>query len=262
MTRARRRRAGGLSAAAVVLAFLLQGCGSTGGADSVESDGTESADSGGTESADYAIDLLRQRAESGDGVSAYDSLAGALPTVTYRSADGVVGRASSSVVLGQFESADAGRGFTTNEEDETEEVAFDDPAAQWRTIHARFRQTEIVAGADLASDGSLSLGFAVDPRTDAARFGESLRALGDVLVFVTEDSPVFAYEPGLLSVAEDGVMVAVIDESGDLALPFVIPLRAESLLAEVPTLEQLRVAARAPETMVDLDAVGRPVASG
>jgi hypothetical protein len=261
MIRASRQRPGGLSAAVVVLAFLLQGCGSTGGADSVDSDETESSDSDGTESADYVIDLMRQRAESGDGVSAYDSLAGALPTVTYRNADGVVGRVSSSVVLGRFDSADAGLGFVTNDEDMTEEVAFDDPEAQWRTVHARFRQTEVVAGADLASDGSLTLGFAVDPRTDAARFGESVRALGDVLVFVTGDSPVFAYEPGLLSVAEDGVMVAVLDESGDLALPFATPLRAESLLAEVPTLEQLRVAAQAPETVVDLDAVGRPVTS-
>ncbi len=65
-------------------------------------------------------------------------------------------------------------------------------------------------------------------QTDATRFGESLHALGDVLVFVTEDSPVFDHEPGLLSVGEDGALVAIIDESGDLALPFVTPARAES----------------------------------
>jgi hypothetical protein len=108
----------------------------------------------------------------------------------------------------------------------------------------------------------LTLGFAVGTQIDATRFGESLHALGDVLVFVTEDSPVFAYEPGLLSVAEDGALVAIIDESGVLALPFVALARAESLLADAPTLEQLRIAAQAPETMVDLDALGRPVTSG
>jgi hypothetical protein len=265
MTRARSQRAGGLSAPVVVLALLLQGCGSTEGPDFVDSDETESSDSDGTESADYVIDLMRQRAESFDGSSAYDSLVGALPLVTYRGTDGVVGRVSSSVVLGRFEAADAGLGFIANVESETEvvtEVEFDDPAAQWRTIHARFTQTEVVAGADLASDGSLTLGFAVGTQTDVTRFGESLHALGDVLVFVTEDSPVFDYEPGLLSVGEDGALVAIIDESGDLALPFVTPARAESLLADVPTLEQLRIAAQAPETMVDLDALGRPVASG
>lgn len=265
MMRASSQRAAGLSAPVVVLALLLQGCGSTEGPDSVDSDETESSNSDGTESADYVIDLMRQRAESFDGSSAYDSLVGALPLVTYRGADGVVGRVSSSVVLGRFESADAGLGFIATVESETEavtEVAFDDPAAQWRTIHARFTQTEVVAGADLASDGSLTLGFAVGTQIDAARFGESLHALGDVLVFVTEDSPVFAYEPGLLSVAGDGALVAVIDESGDLALPFVTPFRADSLLADVPTLEQLRIAAQAPETMVDLDALGRPVTSG
>jgi hypothetical protein len=263
MIRARSQRAGGLGAAVVVLALLVQGCGRTGGTDPVGSDETESSVSDGTESAEYVIDLMRQRAESIDAVSAYDSLAGALPTVTYRSADGVVGRASSSVVLGRFESADAGLGFIEETEPEgVTEVAFDDPAAQWRTIHARFRQTEVVAGPDLARDGSLTLGFAVGNRIDATRFGESLHALGNVLVFVREDSPVFAYEPGLLSVTEEGMLVAVIDESGDLSLPFVTPIRAESLLAEVSTLEQLRVAALAPKTVVDLDALGRPVTSG
>ena len=264
MIRASSQRAGGLSAA-VVLALLLQGCGSTEGPDSVDSAETESSDSDGTESADYVIDLMRQGAESFDGSSAYESLVGALPLVTYRGADGVVGRVSSSVVLGRFESADAGLGFIANVESDTEEVtevAFDDPSAQWRTIHARFRQTEVVAGADLAGDGSLTLGFAVGTQIDATTFGESLHALGDVLVFVTEDSPVFAYEPGLLSVAEDGALVAIIDESGVLALPFVALARAESLLADAPTLEQLRIAAQAPETMVDLDALGRPVTSG
>ena len=263
MIPARRQRAGGLSAA-VVLVLVLQGCGGTEGPDSVDSAETEPSDSDGTESADYVIDLMRQRAESSDGSSrpAYDSLAGALPLVTYRGADGVVGRVSSSVVLGRFESADAGLGFIASVHSDTEvvsEVAFDDPAAQWRTIHARFTQTEVLAGADLADDGSLTLGFAVGTQTDATRFGESLHALGDVLVFVTDDSPVFDYEPGLPSVAVDGALVATIDESGDLALPFVTPARAESLLADLPTLEQLRIAAQAPETMVVLDASGRPV---
>ena len=250
-------------AAVVMFALLLVGCGSTGGTDAAGSQETESSVSDDAVPAEYVIDLMRQRAESTDGVSAYDSLAGALPTVTYRSADGVVGRASRSVVIGRFESADAGRGFIEDTEPEgVTEVAFDDPAAQWRTVHARFRQAEVVAGPDLARDGSLTVGFAVGSRIDATKFGESLHALGNVLVFVQEDSPVFAYQSGLLSVTEDGMLVAVIDESGDLSLPFVTPSRAEALLAEVRTLERLRVAAEAPETVVDLDALGRPVTSG
>ncbi len=250
MMRASGQRAGGLSVAGMVLALVVAGCGGGGG-----------PGSSGAESADYVIDLMRQRA-SVDGVSAYDSLAGALPSVTYRTADGVSERASSSVVLGRFESADGGRGFIEGgEPDDVIEVAFDDPSAQWRTIHARFRQTEVVAGDDLAVDGSLTLGFAVGTRVDARRFGESLHALGDVLVFVRNDSPVFAYEPGLVSVAENGMLVATVDESGGLALPLEMSPRAESLLAEVRTLEQLRDAAQKPASVVDLDALGRPMTS-
>lgn len=256
------QRAGGLIAAIVAVA-LLQGCGGTGDPGSVDPGEKTSSDSDGTESADYVIDVMRQRAQTGGSVSAYDSLAGALPTVAYRSVDGGLGRASSSVVIGRFESANAGRGFIDEiESDGVTEVAFDDPAAHWRTIHARFTQTEVLAGADHASNRSMILGFAVGTAIDASRFGESLHALGDVLVFVRDDSPVFDYDPGLLSVAENGMLVAVIDESGGLDLPFASPSRTQSLLAEVPTLEQLRVAAQGSETIVELDASGRPVTSG
>lgn len=263
MLPARRQRAGGLSAA-VVLVLVLQGCGGTEGPDSVDSAETEPSDADGTESADYVIDLMRQRAESSDGSSrpAYDSLAGALPFVTYRGADGVVGRVSSSVVLGRFESADAGLGFIASVHSDTEgsprsRSTIQPPNGARSTPGSH--KTEVLAGADLADDGSLTLGFAVGTQTDATRFGESLHALGDVLVFVTDDSPVFDYEPGLPSVAVDGALVATIDESGDLALPFVTLARAETLLADLPTLEQLRIAAQARETMVVLDASGRPV---
>jgi len=250
MIRASGRRAGGLSVTVMVLALGVAGCGSGG------------PGSGGAESADYVIALMRQRAETGDGVSAYDSLAGALPSVTYRTPDGGRDRASSSVVLGRFESADRGRGFVDGAEpDEVTEVAFDDPSARWRTIHARFKPTEVVAGDGPAAGGTLTLGFAVGPRVDARRFGESLHALGDVLVYVTDDSPVFAYQPGLSSVTEDGLLVATVDGTGKLALPFETSSRARSLLAEVRTLAQLRVAARMPATVVDLDALGRPVSS-
>ncbi len=247
MIRASGQRSGGWRVAATGLALLVAGC-SGGG-----------SGSGGAESADYAIDLMSQRAE-GDGVVAYDALPGALPSVSHWMADGVSGRASSSVVLGRFESAAEGRGFIEGgEPDDVTDVPFDDPSAGWRTIRARFRQTEVVAGDDLAVDGRLTLGFAVGSRVAAKRFGESLRALGDVLVFVRTDSPVFASEPGHLSVAEDGKLVTTVDESGDLALPFETTSRARALLAEVKTLEQLRVAAQRPATVVDVDALGRPV---
>ena len=203
-----------LGTVVAVVTLVLGGCG-----------GSEDA-----ESADYAVDLMRQRLDVAGGSTAHDSLLGALPNTVYRGADGTSAPVSVSVVLGRVQRAEAGRAFVADDVGEAERVsdaAFDDPAAEWVTVHTRFAQDEVVVGTDLAEDGSLTLAIAAAPGIDPATFGESLYALGTVVVFIDRDSPVFDYEQGLLSIAGDGAMVADGDEEGNMMLPFVEPLRHE-----------------------------------
>ena len=66
----------------------------------------------------------------------YETLDEVLPNVVYRRPDGRGAALSSSAVVGRIAGVDRGRAFV-NGSPESAEVPFDDPDADWRTMHLR-----------------------------------------------------------------------------------------------------------------------------
>lgn len=210
-------------------------------------------------SPDYAVEIIRSRLAMMD-TPAFSSLSlvGFLPNITYRGLDGRTDTASRTVVLGEFERAEPGRGLLAVDENlelRSTEVAFDDPSATSVTVHVHFTQDEVLAGEDLSEDGALTLPMVAPAGTDAAAFGESLRALGPVVVFVDDAAglgPATDSSPRYRVAGMDG-LVATVGPEGNLAMPFFDEATEATLLADSANVDDLRGAAdRAAQPVVDL----------
>jgi hypothetical protein len=198
-------------------------------------------------------ELIANAGAAGSRVIDPESLVEYLPNTTYRVRNGALVTLSDAVVVGRVTGVSPGRGFYAPEEDEasTVEVPFDDPRAMWRTIHAQVAVTEVVGGQLSEDTIVVGLGWGTQMPLEVAAQG--LPALGDVVLFLETSSPVFDYDPGLLSIAEDGAMLAEVELGGRLMLPAIEPERAERLLAATPTLDSLRAAAQALPRVVPLE---------
>lgn len=179
-----------------------------------------------------------------------DSLVEFLPTTQFLGRDGVPFTLADAVVVGHVTRVSPGRAFHySDEEHSTTEVPFDDPRAMWRTAHAQVTVTEVLGGQVRA--GTIVVGFGAGPSFDVLAAG--LPALGELVLVLDASSAVYDYEPGIWSVAEDGAALAEIGSDGGLTLPALEPDRAAQFLAQTPTLDSLRDAARQPARVLPFE---------
>lgn len=153
-----------------------------------------------------------------------------------------VTRRDFALVVGRVVDVEALAGYYPGEGDDeatTYRVDFEDPAALWQTVVLDVEVDESLVG---ALDGTVRVGFPADPRLSVADMRSAFESYGTVALAL-ERSAVFDDEPDLLAIVDDGETFMTIDSAGNIGLPFMAPGTAEILGADVPTLDQLRVAA-------------------
>jgi hypothetical protein len=173
----------------------------------------------------------------------FDNLEDLLPNKGVDRGDGqraVVDRA----VIGPVQDVSKGAGFRTPDFDSDEVVQqldFDDPAAQWKTIHLRVADYRDLSGTK--DSGPVQVGIAVGPDADFAKIKSDL--LNGRFVFFLVRSPVFAYDDARLGIVADGAMLTLVTD-GRLTLPAVNPAEADALLEGTRTEEALVAKSREP----------------
>lgn len=252
--RSNRRRIAVLGCAAAIAAAVVGVAVLDGAREAGRSSDTSAAAEAGTgvdpEAAARELrELLGNAGAAASRAIAPASLVEFLPTITYRVRNGAMTTLSDAAVVGHVTEVRPGRAFTVSEDDDATETPFDDPRAMWRTVHAEVAVTEVLAGE--VRDETIVVGFAFGTSFDVVAAG--LPALGELVLFLHEDSAVFDYELGIWSVAFDGEVLAEVEADGRLTLPAVEPYWAEQWLAVTPTLDSLREAARQPARTVPFE---------
>lgn len=189
---------------------------------------------------------------AGSSAIGVESLTEYLPTTQYLVRNGNLVTLSDAVVVGHVTSVRPGSGFYVSQTDDSLsiEVPFDDPRAMWRTASAEVVVTEVLAGQ--VGEQTIRVGVGVPPSFDVLAAG--LPALGDVVLFLESPSRGwFSDEPGTWRIAGDGTLLAEIAADGRLTLPAVEPYLADRYLAQNPSLDSLRDAARQPARVLPFE---------
>jgi hypothetical protein len=239
-----------IGAVAVSGALLIGGCGST----------DRGLGMGRPSTADQAemTAHLVDRAGAARRLQLYRTFDEILPQVSYQIDDQAPVRLTDLVVVGSVRSATEGRGWRPAKDEarspDGEVVGFEDPTAWSRTVHLQVRVDEVLSSTKPAPrevEVGLAIGGSVDP--DVVVRG--LREMGQIVLPLTKSSPVFAYDPDLYGIAEDGALLVRVLDSGRLELPFE-PDSSADLLRTAPTLDGLRAKAREPEHQLRFTTVG------
>jgi hypothetical protein len=147
-----------------------------------------------------------------------------------------------SLVLGRVTGVEGLSGFYSGEGDDeatTYMVDFDDPQAMWRAVLLNVQIDETLVG-DLAGTARVGVVLPVTLDLDTAR--TAFESYGTVVLPLSA-SPVFEQFPGVWSIVADGELMITVADDGQLGLPFRPAGSAEILLADAPTLEELRAQA-------------------
>ena len=147
-----------------------------------------------------------------------------------------------SLVRGRVIGVEGLAGFYSGEGDDeatTYRVEFDDPQAMWRAVVLDVQIDETLVG-DLAGTAQVGVVLPVTLDLDTAR--TAFESYGTVVLPLSA-SPVFEQSPGVWSILADGELMITVEDDGRLDLPFTATESAEILLADAPTLEELRAQA-------------------
>lgn len=232
MRRGRARR----MSIAIGIIFASAGCGSTAQVDA------QSAKA-------YVIAHLKARAGAGTGPSYYRGIDELLPNVTWTVPGQAPAPATDGVVLGRISDVVAGKGFVvTDAAPNGTPVAFDDPAARWKTVHVKTAVERWVGAADGANQ--IVVAVTIDGAADFNKIAAGLKAMNRVVFFLDRGS--FEYDPALYSVFDNGRLIAAVQEDRALTLPMVDHGEAGRLLKDVPTLDALFDHAGRPQRSVVL----------
>ncbi len=220
--------------------------------------GSSDRDAGGQQpsATNYAMEHVHDRGEGALRLRPFANISQALPTTVLERPDGTRESVLTAVVVGTIESVDDGRAFVDGERGSSE-VPFSAPEADWRTLHLQVEVAEGISSPRVAK--RVTVGLAIGGRTDVARMRSDLAALGRVLLPLTSGGAVFAYDPALLSIAEDGQLLGLVGPDDRIELPALDPEEEERFLAGVDTLNELRAAAAGPPKVIRVDATGQPV---
>ena len=197
-----------------------------------------------TEARDRLVAMMHGRLGAASRVELYSSLDELLPNVQFRVAGRGVRRAATRVVVGRVLTVEPGMAFAPSNDDgsTSEAMPFDDPRALWRTMHITLEVEEDL-GKPGNPDRTVRVGFAIDASQHYPSLLEGLESLGRSVWFLKTDSPVFKYDRKLLSVVEDGGLIATIAADGTVDLPLLESDRARELLGSIATLDDLKARA-------------------
>lgn len=212
------------------------------------------------------IDAQRARSEGAAKTAPfYRDLVEALPNVHYRGNGRPPTPVSDAVVVGAVVDVEEGYSFGHQGGGEVDEQArrdFDDDDALWKTVHLVVRVHEMLAARDVSISDSVRVGYTVYGDESADEIAAGFKALGTIVLFLHRGSAVYRYDQSLFAVLDDGALIAPVDDSGKLSLPFVDPAEDEVLLASASTLEVLRERARDEVRVIDLVGNGGALTRG
>jgi hypothetical protein len=178
-------------------------------------------------------------------------LAASLPNQTGSLVDGTTVSMSDAAVRGRVVSVSKGAGFVTKDRDGVEiaQVAFDDPAVEWKTVHVTLAVTKVLAVAPTstfdASVPTVTFGITVSHDANFSAVQSAIEAMHDMVVLV-DKSPVFAYAPNTYGTAANGVLIATVRPDGNLSLPFAMADEEPRMLGSIRTVTDLIAALSAP----------------
>jgi hypothetical protein len=206
----------------------------------------------------YVQEMFRAYGSSADMTEGlYRTLDETLPNVKYVRATGssVV---ATHVVVGRIVDVEKGKGFRVEGGDAPDGApgAFDDAQAKWWTVHATVKVEHAIAS---STPDTIKVMFPSAGPSDFAKMRAGLVALGRVVLFLRNDSPLTAYDARLYwDIQEFGVLVATVADNGTLGLPLLTEARAAKLLAKAPTLSDLEASAQVPKAIPVVGTPGSP----
>jgi hypothetical protein len=201
-----------------------------------------------TDAAVTVSQWIRSHADMGSRLAPrYRTLAEALPNVVYTHGDGSTTKESDLVVVGRITSVTKGRGFRIQGSDGPagKAIAYDDPGAQWYTVHATVA-VESAIGTDKPDTVTLAFPGPTPDQFDVMAAG--LKALGRLVLFLEDDRPLIDYDQSLYAIAGD-TLVATAADDGSLAMPFTSAGDGDRLLRATPRLDDLQSAGRVPRVI-------------
>lgn len=175
----------------------------------------------GCSSGGKAFESIEGSNENADRVRVYDSW----DELVKMSREGEPGTDPVAAgIVGDVKGIEKGRSFRWEDDPEGEdlrvETEFGDPDAMISTYHLTV-EVSSVFGADsddVATGSPVLVGIAVDPDVSLEDVEKDFSDISGA-VFFLQRSPVFDYDRSLFAIVEDGVLMAVPDDEGDLSFP-------------------------------------------
>lgn len=195
----RRTSTSGHAALALIAAGVLSSCG--GGA---------------------VFDGVREANGNADRVRSYQSWEDLIKEASNETANFGIDIDSVDVaVVGEVIDVDEGRSSTWSADGENRsEVEFGSSEAMSSTYHLQIKVSDVVGSptSSVAPGDTVRVGLALDPDLTLKDVERDFLGL-DGAVFFLQRTPVFSYEEDLFGIAEDGALVAIPGEDGQLDFP-------------------------------------------
>ena len=126
-------------------------------------------------------------------------------------------------VSGRFTSVEPGIGMRWEEAADSDRMIvlkYGDPDAVVESVHFTFEISDRLAPHTARAQSEVTVGVTFDAGFDFDQIEKDYLGLGEVVLFL-EQSPVFAYQPGVYGILDNGLMVGVVDDSGGVEFPLV-----------------------------------------
>lgn len=157
---------------------------------------------------------------------------------------------SDSVVVGKVIAVGPGSGFIVPEGDKgvDQAIDYDDPSADWRTVHLTVEVSEALGQA--TGTDSVSVGMVASPSTSTEGVAEAM--VGRTFVFfLLEESPLFSYDAEVMEIVSGARTLIEVSDSGELTAPILLEGEGgvsdeTAFLGGLRTLSDLRAAASRP----------------
>ena len=131
------------------------------------------------------------------------------------------------VVVGKAVKVEPGVGMRwviTDDGDERTVVAFEDESAEMRTFHITLEIEEALAPTKTGeSTGELVFGATFEPDVSLSDVRKDFLGAGEIVPFLSNDGPIYDYDPGVMTVLESGALMGVVSEKGVVEFPFLNP---------------------------------------
>lgn len=126
-------------------------------------------------------------------------------------------------VSGRFTDVAPGIGMNWEESADSDQMIvlkYGDPEAVVESVHFTFEISQRLAPHASRAASEVTVGVTFDAGFDFEQIEKDYVGLGEVVLFL-EQSPVFAYQPGVYGILDNGLMVGTIDEQDGVDFPLV-----------------------------------------